>query len=78
MTKNMKMAKKTVKSATTKERAEEIPQVFKVQPEVYRKVKLLGALRRGTGKPTTGQDIYTQALKEYLERHATELQAISA
>ena len=69
------MAKKTVQPATAQE---EVSQIFKVRPDVYRKVRMLGLLRRRSGKPATGQDIYTKAIEEYLDRHASELEAVSA
>jgi ribosomal protein S12 methylthiotransferase accessory factor YcaO len=37
------------------------------------KVRTLAAARRGTGKAATGQDIYAEAIQEYLERYAAEL-----
>jgi len=35
------------------------------------------AARRGTGKAATGQDIYAEAIQEYLARHAVELMDVA-
>jgi hypothetical protein len=43
----------------------------------YAKVRTLAAARRGSGRPATGQDIYVEAVHEYLERHAVELKDVA-
>lgn len=50
-----------------------IQQMFKVDPETYRKVRMLAAARTGTGRASTGQGIFLEALNEYLERNTREL-----
>ncbi len=52
---------------------EAISQMFKIDQSTYMKVRTLAAARRGTGKAATGQDIYAEAIQEYLERYAAEL-----
>ncbi len=69
MAKQSSTAKKTAASDI-----DLVQQVFKVLPATYRKVRLLAAARRGTGRPSSGQDIYSRALEEYLERNAKELE----
>lgn len=51
-----------------------IPQIFKVDQSTYLKVRTLAAARRGTGLAATGQDIYAEAVQDYLERHSVELE----
>ena len=55
---------------------ETISQIFKVDQPTYMKVRTLAAARRGSGRAATGQDIYLEAIREYLERNAVELQGI--
>ena len=64
----------TAKGKVTTE--DSVQQMFKVDPLTYRKVRLLAATRSGSGRPATGQDIYKQAVKEYLERNAEELESV--
>ena len=54
-----------------------ISQIFKVDQPTYMKVRTLAAARRGTGRPATGQDIYVEAVQEYLDRHAVELKDVA-
>ena len=77
----MPMAKRDDWSARKKkpqsESAEAISQIFKVDQPTYLKVRTLAAARRGTGKAATGQDIYAEAIQEYLARHAVELMDVA-
>jgi hypothetical protein len=59
------------------ESTEAISQIFKVDQPTYLKVRTLAAARRGTGKAATGQDIYAEAIQEYLARHAVELMDVA-
>ena len=71
------MAKRNVQAAEKKpmaETSEVVSQLFKVDQPTYLKVRTLAAIRRGTGRAATGQDIYLEAVREYLERHAVELE----
>ncbi len=52
-----------------------VSQLFRVDQTTYLKIRTLAAKRRGTGRAATGQDIYLEAVREYLERHAVELEA---
>jgi hypothetical protein len=54
----------------TEKKENMIGQYFKVRYDLYVKVRLLAASRRGTGEAATAQDIYTQAISEYIERNA--------
>jgi len=54
-----------------------IQQMFKVDQGTYRKVRMLAAARTGTGRAATGQDIFLEALNEYLERNTRELTAVA-
>jgi hypothetical protein len=54
-----------------------IQQMFKVDPGTYRKIRMLAAARSGTGKAATGQDIFLEALNEYLERNTKELPSMA-
>ena len=69
------MAKRGVTKAKKLSNApvEAISQMFKVDQSTYMKVRTLAAARRGTGKAATGQDIYAEAVHEYLVRYAAEL-----
>jgi len=68
------MAKNT-SAAKTKPAAEKtIQQMFKVDALTYRKVRILAAARTGTGKAATGQDIFLEALMQYLERNSREFE----
>jgi hypothetical protein len=65
--------KKKPQSETT----ESISQIFKVDQPTYLRVRTLAAARRGTGKAATGQDIYAEAIQEYLARHTVELMDVA-
>ena len=70
---NMMAGKKKADPGTD----ELISQIFKVDQPTYMKVRTLAAARRGTGRPATGQDIYVEAVQEYLDRHAMELKDVA-
>jgi hypothetical protein len=74
------MAKQSVSAGKKKPvtgSEEWISQIFRVDQRTYLKVRTLAEVRRGTGKPSTGQDIYAEAVQEYLERHAIELEDVA-
>jgi hypothetical protein len=73
------MAKRSVTAGGKKPvgSVEAISQIFKVDQAMYMKVRMLAAIRRGTGKSSTAQDIYVEAVQEYLERHAIELEGVA-
>ena len=73
MAKQSKTAEK--KPVVKSDETSVISQIFKVDQPTYLKVRTLAAARRGTGKAATAQDIYVEAVSEYLERHALELEA---
>lgn len=50
-----------------------IGQFFRLDAGMYRMVRTLGINRRGTGRPSTSQAIYQEAIKDYLEKHTAEL-----
>lgn len=54
-----------------------ISQIFKIDPQTYRLVRTLAAGRRGTNKAATGQEIYAEAIREYLTKNAAELQDLA-
>ena len=72
------MAKRTVTANKAADTEKLISQIFKVDAATYRNVRLLAAARTGSNRPATGQAIYLEALREYLERNAEEVEAVSA
>lgn len=52
-----------------------IQQMFKVDRPMYRQVRMLAAYRSGTGKAASGQDIYVEAVAQYLSRNSDEVEA---
>lgn len=50
-----------------------ISQIFKVDQSTYMRVRMLAAARRGSGRAATAQDIYVEAISQYLERNGGEL-----
>ncbi len=72
------MAKNTLKAKMKPVAQKPIQQMFKIDAETYRKVRVLAAARTGTGKAATGQDIFVEALGQYLERNSREFELVAS
>ena len=72
------MAKSTLAAKQRPAAQKPIAQMFKIDPVTYRKVRMLAAARTGSGKAATGQDIFFEALTQYLERNTREVELVES